>query len=51
MSTDLDIYRGSGLAERQQYAMMLHVGFWQLPFTNLLPCTTNRFFTSCDCSN
>ena len=31
--------------------MIVHVGFWQDALTWLLPSTTKRFFTSCDCWN
>src|SRR5262249_16960519 len=37
--------------ERQHRAMIVQVGFWHEALTWLLPSTTNRFFTSCDCWN
>ena len=37
--------------ERQASAMIVHVGFWHEALTWLLPSTTNRFLTSCDCWN
>src|SRR5262249_49942032 len=37
--------------DRQARAMIVQVGFWHDALTWLLPSTTKRFLTSCDCWN